>query len=85
MAPSRQEKFTNAVSLHVFHWIPNLKSALENIHRVMAPQGRFLVCHDFKPKQSYYHVLSKVASKVKWKDVFDKVNTFYNLFVCDAA
>ena len=82
-ALSRQDKFTRAVSFHVLHWIPNLKSVLENINRVMASHGRFLVCHDFKPKQSYVHVLPKLTSERKWKNVLDKVNTLY--FLCDAA
>ena len=83
-ALSRHDKFTRAISFHVFHWIPNLKSVLENIHRVMAPHGRFLVCHDFKPKQGYTNILPKLTSAVKWKDVLDKVYTFY-IFLCDAV
>ena len=77
MNPNQQGKYSVAVSLFVFQWIPNLEMALQNVYRVMAPGGKLLAIQSFKMSDSYFSNLPKLTSKPKWKKMLDQVNILH--------
>ena len=73
MDPNQQGKYTAAVALFVFHWIPKLEATLRNVYRVMAPKGKLLVLQAFNLSDSYFGSLPNLTSNIKWKTILDKV------------
>lgn len=66
-----ESQFDRIVSFNCLHWVPEITTALEQIHKALVPGG--IACLVIAPTQSRYKihdVLDQVVSQEKWRPYF---------------